>query len=182
MAALPQDTIDIKPQTLTLNGFTLWDIPATVNRLTIVIRLAEMWNCAENYSFIADDLLDHCQAGSTRNQLALLLKYYSHGLRRALNNIPDDDLCLYIKQMTKNCLNKIDTALIACGILLPVLPEKDGEIFEIPNASVIELLVKSRFENIEVRQPYTLNMFKKMIRRLHIWKQTNARDPSGMPS
>ena len=40
-------------------------------------------------------------------------------------------------------LNEIDTDLFACGIQLPVFPEKDGELFKIPNASIIELLVKS---------------------------------------
>lgn len=120
-------------------------------------RLNQMWKCTENYSFISDDLFNLCQAGFTRNKLALLLKYYSHGLRRALNSVPDDTIYSIIKNDMNAGLNKIDTDLLACGIELPKFPERDGEIFKIPNASMIELLVKSRFENIEISQFYTLS-------------------------
>lgn len=54
-------------------------------------------------------------------------------------------------------LNEIDTNLFACGIGLPKFPEKDGEKFKIPNASIIELLIKSRFENVEIPQSYSLS-------------------------
>jgi hypothetical protein len=120
-------------------------------------RLNQISKCTENYTFISDDLVNYCKAGSTRNNLALLLKYYSHGLRRAVNSVPDNDIYSDIKNDTKARLNLIDTNLIVCGIELPDLPQRDGVNFKIPNASMIELLIKSRFENIEIPQFYTLS-------------------------
>lgn len=75
-----------------------------------------MWKCTENYSVISDDLVDRCQDGLARNDLALLLKYYSHGLRRTLNSVPDDAIYLSIKNGMKASLNEIDINLLACGI------------------------------------------------------------------
>ena len=124
---------------------------------TMLSRLIQMQKCSQNYSFISEDLVYHCRVGSTRNTLALLLKYYSRGLRRAFNSIPDDTTYSWYRNDIKDSLNEIDINLLACEIELPFLPEADGERFEIPNASVIELLVKSYLENIQFSQPYTLS-------------------------
>ena len=169
-------------------------IPATL------IRLDQMRKCAENYSFISDDLVNQCEIGPTRDALALLLRYYSRGLRRALISVPDDDRYFSMKDDIKDRLNEIDVNLIVCGVEMPTLPEIDGEIFEIPNASIIELLVKSCFENTQFPQPYTLSEpallqvvqlyqplltlgtdhIKALLRALDVWGKLDALDQSGM--
>ena len=159
-----------------------------------------MRKCAENYSFISDDLVNHCTSGPTRDALALLLKYYSRGLRRALISVPDDDSYFSMKNDIKDRLNEIDVDLLACEVEVPSLPERNGETFEIPNASIIELLVRSYFGKFRFPQPYTLSELgllqlvqlyqllltlgidhiKTLLRSLNVWGKLNALDQSGM--
>ena len=159
-----------------------------------------MRKCAENYSFISDDLVSLCQPGSTKDALALLLKYYSRGLRRALISVPDDASYFSMKNDIQDRLNEIDVNLLACEVEMPFLPETNGEEFEIPNASIIELLVKSYSESFAVPQRYTLSelallqvvqlyqvllilgidYMKGLLRSLGVWGKLNALDQSGM--
>lgn len=120
-------------------------------------RLTQIWRCSENYKFISKDLVNHCQVGSIRNKLALLLNYYLHGLRRAADSVPKNAEYLEVQRDIKDSLDTIYMNLFVSGIELSVFPEEDGEKFKIPNASILELLIKSRFENIEISQPYTLS-------------------------
>ena len=139
---IPLDTMKITTRTLTLNGFTVWNTPITegINRLEQVCR------AAENYSLAADDL-KLCDGNSpAKCECARLLQYYLEGFRHALNTAPDDVRALRLADELQSFTTDIQIALDATGVKLPPFPK--GEPFQIPNGSVTELLIKSRYESL----------------------------------
>ena len=156
MAAV-QDTFQITPQNLTLTDFTLWDLPGP--RLQREQKIDQLRAAAENYSWASNDLVNLCQNGPTRNDLARLLQYYAHGMRRAYNAATDQMRNSPSGTNLFNFLNLMDNNLLASAIALPPFPAA-GNQFQIPNGSVTELLVKSRFENVPAPPPTTLGKYE----------------------
>lgn len=107
------------------------DLPGQ-NNVEAKLKLEQLWKCAENYSFVSDDLRNRCQQGATRNDLARMLQYYSHGMRRALNGLRNNAATRDMRLNLSNCLDAIDADLIATGIILPAFPVA-GQQFQIPN-------------------------------------------------
>lgn len=74
-----------------------------------------------------------------------------------MKNTSDNVRFLNVKDKIKMSLIVIENNLEASGIDLIPFPQQDGESFDIPNASMLELLIKSRFENVKITQPFTLS-------------------------
>ena len=144
-----QDTIKITTQTLTLNGFTVWNTPPG----RPIDRLEQVCRAAENYSMAAVDLSRFEGHGPAKCECARLLQYYLAGFKRAWKTTPEKWHAWKPAQILHRSIRDIEIALSATGVELPPFPE--GKEFQIPNGSVTELLIKSRYESLE-EPPVTL--------------------------
>ena len=91
--------------------------------------------------------------GPAKCECARLLQYYLAGFKQAWETTPANTPAKKLAQTLRGFIIDIETALSATGVELPPFPE--GKEFQIPNGSVTELLIKSRYESLE-EPPITL--------------------------
>jgi hypothetical protein len=108
-----------------------------------------MAKAAENYKWAAEDL-PNLSVGQTRTSLLRLLIYYLRGMRYAVRTASNrgnksrlatgrDALNIQLDELERN-IRHVDDGLTA-------LPSGNGN-FDIPNCSVLELLVHARYESL----------------------------------
>ena len=142
--------MNITPNLLTLNGFTIFDIDPGSPTLAKQERLTQFAFAAENFRWMSNDLISSCPFGNARNELVRLLHYYSVAMRRgyvASNFNPNRPVSVRLRA----ALNAINNNLVWSGVDLNAFPA-GGVVppaqFTIPNQSPLELLVKARMENV----------------------------------
>jgi hypothetical protein len=150
MANIP-DTVSIQPDTVTLSGYSIWNVDDILRNPVQELprKLLSMTKAAENFKWVAEDL-SNLSAGQTRTSLVRLLKYYLQGMRHAVltasNRRNNPQIASRCDKLDAE-LNKLEDNIQHVVGGLAALPSGDGH-FDIPNRSVLELLIHARYESL----------------------------------
>ena len=146
------DTVSIQPDTVTLSGYHgIWDVADALRSplRDLPGKLDAMIKAAENFKWVAKDL-PNLSVGQARTSLLKLLIYYLRGMRyahtTALTRGNEEHIASRRdKLMTR--LDKLEADIVRVDDTLAALPSVNGN-FDIPNRSVLELLVHARYESL----------------------------------
>jgi len=156
-----RDTVSIQPDTVTLSGYDeIWSVADTHRSPSrdLPAKLDAMTKAAENYVWAAKDI-PNLPVGLTRTSLLRLLKYYLQGMKYALLTALNRGESRFIAQSRDKLSTRLDelqSTLERVDDGSATLQSGNGN-FDIPNRSVLELLVRACYEGSEANlRPTTL--------------------------